>query len=171
MRLLRTLFAIYLILLVWVVIWKLEVPWIGEAALLARPIKLVPFLPSGDAGASTPLELLANLLLFLPFGFYLGVLTRWRWWQVALVLAGASLLLEITQHALSTGSFDITDLIVNSAGGLVGFWAIRAAHFRPVTITRICAIFTLLLVIAVAAFIASPVTYRAPRDVIVSAPA
>jgi len=31
-------------------------PWIGEAALRPRPIKLIPFLPSGDAGASAPQE-------------------------------------------------------------------------------------------------------------------
>ena len=166
MRLLRTLFAIYLILLVWVVVWKLEVPWIGEAALLPRPIKLVPFLPSGDAGASVPLELLANLLLFIPFGFYLGALTRWRWLSLG-VFAGASLLLEITQHALSTGSFDSTDVIVNTAGGLVGLGLLRVAHLRPATITRICVVFTILIVIAVAAFVISPLQYSAPRDVIV----
>ena len=47
-------FVGYLVLLAWVVLWKLEVPWIGEAATLLRPLKLVPFVSSGDAGASAP---------------------------------------------------------------------------------------------------------------------
>lgn len=166
-RLQVALLVIYLILLAWVVIWKLEVPWIGEAALLPRPIKLVPFLPSGDAGASAPLELLANLLLFIPFGFYLGALVRWPWWRVLAVLAGASLILEITQHVLSTGSFDITDVIVNTAGGMLGLWVIRAARLTAPTITRISLIFTVLIVIAVTVFVVSPLRYAAPRDVIV----
>ncbi|HYJ51136.1 MAG TPA: VanZ family protein, partial [Microbacterium sp.] len=67
-------FVAYLVLLVWIVLWKLEIPWIGEAALIPRPIKLVPFLPSADADASAPIEVVINLLLFVPFGLYLGLL-------------------------------------------------------------------------------------------------
>ena len=32
----------------------------------------------------------------------------------------ASLFLETTQHLLSTGSFDTTDIIMNTVGGLTG---------------------------------------------------
>jgi hypothetical protein len=28
----KVLFAVYLVLLTWVIVWKLEVPWVGEAA-------------------------------------------------------------------------------------------------------------------------------------------
>ena len=106
--LLVALFVVYLALLAWSVLWKFEVPWIGEAALRPRPIKLIPFLPSGDAGASAPQEVVANLLLFVPFGLYLGLLAPgWQWWKAACVFVGASLALEVTQHLISTGSFDI----------------------------------------------------------------
>ena len=37
-----------------------------------------------------------------------------------LIIAGISLLLEITQYILAIGSSDITDLITNTAGGLLG---------------------------------------------------
>jgi len=73
-------FAVYLVLLVWGVLWKFETPFVGAAWALPRPFKLVPFVASGDAGASEPLELLANLLLFVPFGLYVALLAdRWRW--------------------------------------------------------------------------------------------
>ena len=115
------LFAVYLVLLAWIVLWKLETPYVGAAALLPRPFKLIPFLPSAEAGGSAPLEVVANILLFVPFGLYLGLLApSWRTWKLAGVFAGASLALEITQHVLSTGSFDITDVIVNTVGGLAG---------------------------------------------------
>ena len=43
------LFVVYLILLGWLVLWKLDVPFVGG---VQRVIKLVPFAPSGDEGAS-----------------------------------------------------------------------------------------------------------------------
>ena len=80
--LLVVLFVVYLVLLAWIVLWKLEAPYVGAAALLPRPIKLIPFLPSAEAGGSAPLEVVANILLFVPFGLYLGLLApSWQWWK------------------------------------------------------------------------------------------
>ena len=125
------LFAIYLVLLAWTVVWKLEVPYVGAAAGLPRPIKLIPFVPSAEAGGSAPIELVANILLFVPFGLYLGLLApTWQWWKVTGMLIGASLILETTQHLLSTGSFDTTDVIVNTAGGLTGVGLLAFARRR-----------------------------------------
>lgn len=166
-------FAVYLALLAWVVLWKLEVPWIGDAAGLFRPIKLVPFVPSGDAGASTPVEMLINLVLFVPFGLFVGALApAWSWWKAGVVALGASLVLETVQHIISTGSFDTTDLIVNTAGALVG-WAIFLAVRRTagertrIVMTRICVIASALALVAAVAFVVSPFHYGPQRDVVV----
>lgn len=170
------LFVVYLALLVWIILWKLEIPWVGKAALLPRPWKLVPFVASGDAGASTVAEVAANIALFVPFGIYLGLLAPlWRWWQPTAIFVGSSVLLETVQHLLSTGSFDTTDVIDNTVGGVVGLallavarWQLRA---RAVTIvTRICLIGGVVAVLAVAVFIASPLRYEAQRDVVVPRP-
>lgn len=170
------LFVVYLVLLVWIILWKLEVPSIGAAAGLARPIKLVPYLPSGDFDASDPLEVLVNILLFVPFGIYLGMLApRLRWWAIAGILIASSLALETTQHLLSVGSFDLTDVIDNTLGGLVGFGALvvarRALGVRAVRlVARICLIGRVVAVLAVAAFIASPLRFVGQHDVIVPRP-
>ena len=171
--LLIVLFVIYLVLLAWIVLWKLEVPWIGEAALLPRPIKLIPFVPDGDADASAPLEVVFNFLLFIPFGLYLGLLApAWKWFTVTGVLVGASLTLEIVEHVLSIGSFDTTDVIVNTAGGLVGLGLLALARRRfgartSVLMMRILVIGTALGLLAVVIFIASPLHYAPQRDVVV----
>lgn len=170
------LFAVYLVLLTWIILWKLEVPYVGAAAGLSRPWKLVPFVASGDAGASVPLEVVANVLLFVPFGIHLGMLApAWRWWQLAGVFVGASLVLEVTQHLISTGSFDTTDVITNTAGGLVGLgllaWARRVWRDRAsVLMTRGLLIGGVIAVLAVAAFIVSPLHYEQPHDVIFPLP-
>jgi len=168
--------AVYLALLAWVVLWKLESPWIGDAAGLGRPIKLVPFLPSGDAGASMPAEILINLVLFVPFGLFLGALaSNWSWWSAGVAALGASLVLETVQHLISTGTFDTTDLVVNTAGALLGwmiFVAVRrtARERTPVVITRLCVILSALALVAVVAFVASPLNYGPQRDVVVERP-
>jgi glycopeptide antibiotics resistance protein len=173
---LAVLFAIYLVLLAWIVLWKLEAPYVGAAALLPRPFKLIPFLPSAEAGGSAPLEVVANVLLFVPFGLYLGLLApSWRTWKLAGVFAAASLALEITQHVLSTGSFDITDVIVNTAGGLAGLGLLAVARrtFPTATLesmTRVCLIGTVVALVAIGIFIASPLRYAPPHDVIFATP-
>ena len=131
---------------------------------------------SGDAGASMPIEVVINVLLFVPFGLYLGLLRRsWRWFQAAAVLAGASLILESTQHLISVGSFDITDIIVNTAGGLAGFGllAVLRRHLRAKTtavMTRVLLIATVIAAVAIGVFIASPLHYGPQRDVIFPSP-
>lgn len=168
--------AVYVALLSWVVLWKLEVPWIGAAAALDRPIKLVPFLPSGDAGASAPAELLINLVLFVPLGLFIGALApRWSWWKAGLAALGVSLLLEVVQHLISTGSFDTTDLLVNTAGALSGwliFIAVRrsARERTSVVMTYVCVILSITALVAVVAFVASPLNYGPQRDVVVDRP-
>jgi glycopeptide antibiotics resistance protein len=175
-RLLVALFAVYLLLLVWIILWKLEIPYVGAAASQPRPVKLVPYLPSGDFDASDPLEVVVNILLFVPFGIYLGMLApRLRWWAVAGVLIAASLVLETTQHLLSVGSFDVTDVIDNTLGGLIGFGALvlarRKLGVRAGTIvTRVCLIGGVIAVLAVAAFMASPLRFVGQQDVIVPRP-
>jgi glycopeptide antibiotics resistance protein len=161
------LFALYLGMLVWVVLWKLELPHLGDGTL--RRLKLVPFAPTDEDGASRPAEVIANLLLFVPFGLYLGVLVpSWRWWQVAGICAGASLALEITQYIAAVGSSDATDVIVNTAGGLAGLALLVVTRHRledrtGAIMTRVCAIGTALFLLVAGLFIASPLRHAPPR--------
>ena len=156
------LFAVYLVLLGWVVLWKLEVPWVGEAGW--RIVKLVPFVATDSAGASTRFDVVANLALFVPFGLYLGLLApSWRWWRAAATFAAASLGLEVAQYVLAVGSSDLTDVVVNTAGGLVGLAVAR--RVSAAALTRACAIGTVLAVLAGALVVASPLRFGPPQDV------
>jgi glycopeptide antibiotics resistance protein len=160
----------------WLILWKLEVPWVGEAALLPRPLKLIPFLPSGDAGASQPLEVLANVALFLPFGVYLALLApAWHWWSSTIIFAAASAILETAQHLMSTGSFDTSDILANTAGGLVGLGILALIRRRlgdrtESVMTRLLLVLSVAAWIAITLFVISPLHYGPQRDVILPSP-
>ena len=165
--LLFMLFVIYLVLLAWIVVWKLEVPYIGDGGL--RQVKLVPFGASACAGASEPSEVVANVVLFLPFGVYLGLLApTWPWWKTAGTIAGASLAVEVAQYALAVGSSDVTDLVANTAGGLAGIGVLvlarRSLDERTVAVmTRVCSGLTLLALLAAAIVVVSPLSFAPPE--------
>jgi glycopeptide antibiotics resistance protein len=170
--LLFLLFALYLVLLAWIVVWKLEVPHIGGGEL--RQIKLVPFAPSACDGASELSEVVANVLLFLPFGLYLGLLApTWPSWKTAGTVAGASLALEVAQYVLAVGSSDVTDLITNTTGALAGLGLLVLARRRlgartVAAMTRVCSILTVLALLATAILVASPLSLGPQQDVLVS---
>lgn len=155
---LAVLFAAYLVLLVWIILFKLEPPHIG----VDRQLKLVPFARTAAAGPSAPLEVVANLLLFAPFGAYLGLLApRWEWWRRIGAVAAVSGALEIAQYVLGVGRTDVTDVIVNTAGGIAGLalWAVcRGTTRRGLAIAVVVA--TLGMILLAAAFIASPLRFR-----------
>ncbi|GAA1783416.1 VanZ family protein [Agromyces lapidis] len=153
------LFATYLALLVWIVLWKGGTPWIGEAQ--DRVIKLVPFADTSEFGASAPREVLANIAFFVPFGVYLGLLAPgWRWWRVTAISAALSLALEALQYVLAIGSTDSTDVIANAAGGLAGLGLLALARGRfgaraSAVVVRLCALGTAIALIACLMIIAS----------------
>ena len=65
--------------------------------------------------------MLENLLIFVPMGIYLQMLLPKRRLHIKLIIiAGTSLLLEALQYVLAIGRSDITDLLTNTAGGLLG---------------------------------------------------
>jgi glycopeptide antibiotics resistance protein len=141
------LFAVYLALLVWAIVWKVHVPFIGRDDM--RGIKLVPFAAGDGFGFSDPYELLANLLLFVPLGIYLGALGARG---SVPIIVGTSLALEVAQYVLATGSSDITDVIVNTAGGLVGLLFARVPH-KP--LVWVLGIGTALAIVAIVVVIVS----------------
>ncbi|MFT4136351.1 VanZ family protein [Microbacterium sp.] len=161
-RLLVGLFVVYLALLTWAIVWKLETPFIGENGL--RHIKLVPVVASGPDGASDPLEVAANILLFLPFGMYLSLLIpSWPLWKHTGTIAAASLILEAGQYVLRAGSTDVTDVMSNTVGGIAGVVTVvilqRADRLRTAVATRICLVGTALALLACVGFFVSPLDY------------
>lgn len=70
------------------------------------------------------MNLFGNIIAFIPF----GALIRWvinrsvKWYQVVGYTFLLSLSVEILQLIAKVGVFDVDDLILNTFGGLIGFW-------------------------------------------------
>ncbi len=65
-----------------------------------------------------------NIAAFMPFGFLLPLVTdrRMHTGKVFLYTFLLSLCAETLQLISRTGAFDVDDLILNTAGGVLGYW-------------------------------------------------
>ena len=73
---------------------------------------------------ATATNLLGNVLIFLPFGFFMAMASKYRSFLSTLVYSFAlSLTVEISQLFMKVGCFDVDDLLLNTIGGMIGFLA------------------------------------------------
>ncbi len=83
-------------------------------------------------------EMFANIAVFVPFGFFLSeflsttkrFVSKCQIGLVALAAFGLSLCIESLQLIFRLGVFEITDLVLNTLGGVVG--ALMSAGLRKV---------------------------------------
>lgn len=114
-RLTKTLLLIYLIVLGWIILLKLGVQF---SYMEERKINLIPF----ANGYYTMMETILNVVIFIPLGIYAGILFRNRAFGFNLLFFFlTSLMLEGLQFVFKLGTFDITDLLTNTTGGIIGY--------------------------------------------------
>lgn len=120
----RIVFGLYLLILLWLVLFKFSYD-IGSvlANYQSRSINIVPFAGYAQGGLR---EMLDNLIVFIPFGLLLAVTAKQASFRQKLTwIFLFSLYVELTQFVLAIGSTDITDLLMNTAGGFIGLGAYR----------------------------------------------
>lgn len=73
---------------------------------------------------ATAANLFGNVLIFLPFGFFMAMASRYRSFLSTVIYSFAlSLTIEISQLFMKVGCFDVDDLLLNTMGGMLGFVA------------------------------------------------
>lgn len=126
------LFAVYLLLLIWIILFKLE--FSISVLKTSRSINLIPFYYENEIGMGFHLkEVLENAVIFIPLGIYLCMLKHDFSVKVKFIfILMTSLILEISQYILAVGRTDVTDLITNTCGGMAGvglYWlSVKAFH-------------------------------------------
>jgi len=148
------LLAIYLLALTWVILLKLQFSF--ETLDHLRNINLIPFGDSAITNGTIDFsEIIYNTLAFIPFGIFLCVLgQRKSLLKMVGIIFLTSLSYEILQYIFAIGGSDITDLIANTLGGVIGigifFFLLRIFKEKTCKIINIvsliAAIFLILLI-------------------------
>ena len=142
--------VIYAILVVWIILFKMVS--FSDLTTLAHPraINWIPFYYEEEQPYHMS-EVVNNVLIFIPVGVYLEML---RWKNTKAILGGLvfSLTLELMQFLLAVGVTDITDLITNTAGTVIGvcgygvlLWIFRNREKLDHILCALAAVCTLLL--------------------------
>ncbi len=119
-KLTKILFIIYLIVLFLIIIFKLDIPFSRLGYM--RSINLIPF--GGSLIINNKLnfsEIVMNVVIFIPLGMYVEVLfKRWTIGRKIFFVFLISFICEVSQFILGVGASDITDIINNMLGGIIG---------------------------------------------------
>lgn len=109
---------------------RLPLPFQGGVNLipLRRSWQLLCYYVRNDLWTAVWVNFPGNIVMFMPVGFFAGLLLdKPRWWKGTLLTAGVSLFIEIFQLFISRGT-DVDDLILNTLGGLLGYVAFWIFH-------------------------------------------
>lgn len=112
----QILFLIYLILLVWIIIFKLETNMVQFLeTYYFRNVNTIPY------KYYSATEVFLNILIFIPFGIYIkAIFKNISFLGVIFCALLLSFSFETCQYFLAVGHSDITDLIDNTIGAFLG---------------------------------------------------
>ncbi|WP_421742074.1 VanZ family protein [Cellulomonas sp.] len=127
-RVQTALFVVYLVGLVRVTLWPKLGP--DDGFDLVRTV-LTWLDAHGFPLTYSATEFLANIVLFVPFGLLVGLLTRLRPWTVVGLGLATSVAIELAQLLFRPDRVaDVRDLVANTLGTAVGVGVLLAARAR-----------------------------------------
>lgn len=152
------LFMIYVLVLIWIVLFKLHFSFAEMDR--ARNINLIPFQEIPLIGANE----IYNILFFIPFGIYICMLkNKWSFIKKVIMILCFSLSFEILQFVFAIGRTDITDLLCNALGGItgIGIYELSSKILKNRT-NKIINIVLLILTVCIVLFFALLITDSLP---------
>jgi glycopeptide antibiotics resistance protein len=130
------LFAVYLLLLTAVILFKLPFYSPGWDE---RAVNLIPLMGSFDErGVLGVQEIAYNILLFVPLGIYICLMREnWPLWKKLIPIIGLTVTFEAAQFIFALGRSDITDVLGNTLGGIIGIgiYALLLRLFKDKTVS------------------------------------
>ena len=120
-----------------------------------RSINLIPYGDSAIVNQQVDFsEIYMNILAFVPFGIYLAMLKpNSAIVKLVAIVGFTSLSIEVIQYLFAIGASDITDLIGNTFGGLLGILFDRVSVKILKSRQKTNKIFNILATIATASFL------------------
>nr|UWI51892.1 VanZ family protein [Clostridioides difficile] len=152
----KGLFVLYIILLTWIILFKMQFDISSLEAMNLRSINLVPFTGSLIVNNRVDIsEIILNVAVFVPFGIYLCMLKeKCGFIKKVVPIFITSLSFETLQYIFAIGASDITDLIGNTLGGIIGIvvFMLLSKIFKNKTI-KIINVLALIVTVIVVLFL------------------
>lgn len=124
----NTLMYTYIVMVLFVTLMPLPIPFLnGTNNLFLETVNLIPFRDLRLNYYGAVREIFLNIIMMIPFGFLYPIIRKVGILKTVTVVFLFSLTIESTQllsafwGGLASRSFDVTDLITNTFGGLVGY--------------------------------------------------
>lgn len=94
----------------------------SSGRLFSQSVNLIPFADWNIDRIGMLRDIILNVILFCPFGFLLQMISnKRRIGKISVVIpAFISVIIELLQYCFSLGAADITDVISNVLGALIG---------------------------------------------------
>ncbi|EJP24571.1 VanZ-like protein [Peptostreptococcaceae bacterium AS15] len=110
----------YLLALIWVIVFKSEFS-IKDLPQI-RNINLIPFSqPAIVNGKEDVREIILNVVAFIPYGLFIhALIDEMSILKKILIIFATSFVFELIQYIFAIGASDITDIISNTSGGVIG---------------------------------------------------
>lgn len=115
--------GLYALLLIYWMLWGF-----GRERQAEYSYNLVPFLTiyefvqmDASLWKAQIINLIGNIVVFVPFGLFFPVLLKWRFWRQGALFLGMIAVLETVQLLTRRGTFDVDDFMLNSVGFVLGF--------------------------------------------------
>jgi glycopeptide antibiotics resistance protein len=118
----RLMLFAYILFLIWLIFFKLQFNFSYINDHNARSLNLVPFgAPMRTNGSINKGEMILNCLFFVPLGLLLASTSGQKRFLPNLIIVFLfSVGAETLQYVFAIGASDITDVIMNTLGGLLG---------------------------------------------------
>ncbi len=115
--LVHTLFFLYLELLLYFTIFPIVLSF-------DRPsINLIPFRDYLSGYGDSEMQIILNVILFVPFGFFMPFFIGKGWYKTFLLGFLMTVFIELSQPWITIDRVcDVTDVITNTSGALIGYW-------------------------------------------------
>lgn len=126
-RMINTLFIMGFVFYIGFVLWNIPFKYVSPLELfssdryyLSRTLNLIPF-DEVFKGNFSKLDIYGNVILFIPLGIYISLLIKdIKISKSIFIMATISFIFECSQYIFGIGASDITDIITNTIGGIIG---------------------------------------------------
>lgn len=123
----KTIMYVYVVMVLFVTLMPFTIPFGGTNKLFMETANFIPFRDVRLKYNGAIREILLNITMMIPFGFLYPIINKKGVIKTVISTFLFSLFIESSQllsvwwNGVNTRIFDVTDLITNTLGGLIGY--------------------------------------------------